>query len=138
MNNKVKVIAVLAFLILGGFGLVAFNSTSQDKGMKMGDTTAVHKQDSSSTNAEETNQISYKDFAVSPKLIRIKKGTTVTWTNQDSAKHDVTPDSESEDFKASELFAKGMKHSVTFNKVGTFKYHCSPHPYMKGTVEVVE
>ena len=37
-----------------------------------------------------------------------------------------------------ELLAKVESYSWTFNTVGTYTYHCSPHPYMKGIVEVVE
>jgi len=93
---------------------------------------------SPSTEMTDTNMVTYKNFKVAQPMIRIKKGTTVTWTNEDNAKHDVTPTNATEEFKASELFGKGETHSVTFNTVGTFEYICSPHPYMKGTVEVVE
>ncbi len=93
---------------------------------------------STSSESSETNMVTYQDFKVKQPMIRVKKGTTVTWTNEDNAKHDVTPTTETEEFKASELFGKGETHSVTFNTVGTYTYFCSPHPYMKGTVEVVE
>ncbi len=93
---------------------------------------------SPSSETGETNMVTYKDFDVVQPKIRVKKGTTVTWTNEDNAKHDVTPTSETEEFKASELFGKGETYSVTFNTVGTYTYFCSPHPYMKGTVEVIE
>ena len=84
------------------------------------------------------DQVTYKGFAIVQKTLKVKKGTTVTWTNQDSAKHDVSPDVETADFKASELFGKGETYKVTFNTVGTYAYKCSPHPYMKGTIEVTE
>lgn len=82
--------------------------------------------------------VTYKNFAVVQKTIKVKKGTTVTWTNEDNAKHDVTPETETAEFKATELFGKGESKSITFNTVGKFNYICSPHPYMKGTVEVTE
>lgn len=97
-----------------------------------------NKPQQSSKNAVETNLVSYEDFRVMPQTIRVKKGTTVTWVNRDTAKHDVTPERESEEFEASELFGKSEMHSVTFDTVGIYNYYCSPHPYMKGTVEVVE
>ncbi len=77
-------------------------------------------------------------FAFSQKAIKVKKGTKVTWTNKDSAKHDISPDMESPGFKASELLAKGENYSFTFDTAGKYAYHCSPHPYMKASVEVVE
>lgn len=97
----------------------------------------------SSTNQTSNEQVApntviISDFAFTPAKITIKKGTKITWTNQDSAKHDITPDSPSEDFKASKLLAKGESYSFTFNKAGNYKYHCSPHPYMKANIEVTE
>lgn len=135
MNNTLKVIIVLAVLALGGFGVIALRG-STNKSMEMPDST--QQLSGNDDQIVEINQVSYKDFAVSPKHIRVKKGTTVTWTNQDSAKHDVTPDNETDEFKASKLFGKGETYSLTFNSVGSFSYYCSPHPYMKGIVEVVE
>ena len=79
--------------------------------------------------------LTIKDYKYSPSPIRVKKGTTITWTNQDLAKHTVTVDSGKWE---SELLAQGASYSRTFDTVGTFAYHCSPHPYMKGVVEVVE
>ena len=85
-----------------------------------------------------TVAIDIKDFAFSKSAVKIKKGTKVVWTNQDSARHDVMPDTESAAFKGSELLAQGESYEFTFDTVGTYSYHCSPHPYMKASVEVVE
>lgn len=70
--------------------------------------------------------------------MNIKVGTTITWTNQDSARHDVAPDIESADFPASKLLAKGESYSHTFTKAGTYSYHCTPHPYMKASITVTD
>lgn len=87
---------------------------------------------------QESNMVEISNFAFSPSTMRVKKGTTVTWTNRDDAHHDITPTSGASDFKASELLSNGESYSFTFNMTGTYSYKCSPHPYMKGTVEVVE
>lgn len=84
------------------------------------------------------NTVQIRDFAFGPEKITIKKGTTITWTNHDDAHHDVFPTSGASDFTASKLLAKGESHSFTFNQVGTYTYKCSPHPYMKASVEVTE
>ncbi len=83
--------------------------------------------------AEQTSKVVIENFAYTPATITVKKGTTVTWTNQDDVKHDVASDSDA--FK-SELLSKGQSFSFTFNEVGSFKYHCTPHPNMIGTVIV--
>lgn len=79
--------------------------------------------------------VTIKGYAFAPAPLRVKKGTTVTWTNEDSVSHTVTFDVGS---VSSDLLATGGTYSYTFNDVGTFAYHCRPHPYMKGSVEVVE
>lgn len=87
---------------------------------------------------KETNMVKISNFEFLPSKIKVKKGTTVTWTNEDTIRHDVKPDRETEEFKASELLGKGESYAVTFNTAGIYNYFCSPHSYMKGTVEVVE
>lgn len=103
------------------------------------------------TNQTEVS-IDIKDFKYSKANIKIKKDTKVTWTNQDTVKHNVmkehdnddaahdppTKDEVKPDVLAGQLLAKGETYSFTFNEVGDNPYHCSPHPYMKGSVTVVE
>jgi len=147
MNKKIIIPALIITAALVGFAAMSVArmesnqesttpatsmSDMNDKNMAKSDETAP------AAPAETANQVTYKGFAVAPKTLKVKKGTTVTWTNQDAAEHDVTPDVETAEFKASELFGKGETHSVTFNTVGTYSYFCSPHPYMKGIIEVTE
>ena len=140
MDNKLKTGIVIAVVVLLGIGAVSLknNSTSKDTMQMSAKDSSVNKTSNAPAKAESTNQVTYKGFAVVQKTITVKKGMTVTWTNKDSAKHDVTPDKDTEEFKASELFGKGETYTHTFNTVGTYAYHCSPHPYMKGTIEVTE
>ena len=76
-----------------------------------------------------------QNFSFQPPKLTVKKGTTVTWTNKDSVGHTVTGDNGG---PASALISQGQSYSFTFDTVGTFAYHCQPHPMMKGTVEVTE
>ena len=87
-----------------------------------------------SNSAVADNSVVMKDFTFSPVLLTVKKGTTVTWTNQDSAPHTVTSDSGSE--LSSEKLSNGQSYSHTFNGAGTFEYHCGVHPTMKAKVVV--
>lgn len=140
MEDKFKTLIVVGVIVVLGVGAVAFKNSNKPKDTMNMDTKTEQKSQPAkmAAGAETTNQVTYKGFAVVQKAIKVKKGTMVTWTNEDSAKHDVTPDKESADFKASELFGKGETYSMTFNTVGTYAYHCSPHPYMKGVIEVTE
>lgn len=129
-------------LISGSDDKQSSNSSSQSdsadmSNMDMQDTTE-QSQVPSTTNQSTASTVEIKDYSYAPGTITVKKGTTVTWTNQDAVRHDVTPDTATDEFKKSELLSKGESFSVTFNTTGTFSYYCSPHPYMKGTVTVTE
>lgn len=136
MNKKILVV-IGAVVALGGVYYMTMDKSTTDMTHGSNQQKSTN-QEGSTDKVIETNEVEYKDFEVAPSHIRIKKGTTVTWTNQDAAKHDVTPDKEYDGFNGSDLFGKGESFSYKFDKIGTYSYHCSPHPYMKGTVEVVE
>lgn len=80
-----------------------------------------------------TNTVEIKGFAFNPDTITIAKGTTVTWTNMDSAQHTVTGIGND---ISSEILSQGQTYSFTFNEAGTFEYQCHIHPGMKGKVIV--
>lgn len=141
MSSRLITLTVVAVIGLVGFGAIVLKNNDKSTSTKTDTATTStnnNQNTAQSSSDAQTNMITYKGFAVVQKAIKVKKGTTVTWTNQDSAKHDVTPANETEEFKASGLFGKGETYSVTFNTVGTYSYYCSPHPYMKGSVEVIE
>ena len=77
--------------------------------------------------------VSIANFAFAPASVTVAAGTTVTWTNADNTEHTVTADDGS--FKSDKL-GTGAAFSQTFTKAGTFAYHCSIHPSMKGTITV--
>jgi plastocyanin len=77
--------------------------------------------------------VTIKGFAFDPAQLEVPVGTTVTWTNQDSASHTVTADDGS--FDSGQL-AQGATFSQTFAKAGTYTYHCANHPNMTATVVV--
>ena len=79
-------------------------------------------------------QVRLEDFAFSPANIVVDVGTTVTWTNEDNARHTVTSDDGDE--LDSALFGRGETYSHTFDTPGEYAYHCEPHPNMRGLVTV--
>ncbi len=60
----------------------------------------------------------------------------MTWTNEDSADHDVTADDGS--FKSGDPggISSGQTFEHTFDEAGDFKYVCTVHPGMEGEVVV--
>ena len=90
--------------------------------------------------SSKTVEVNISEFAFAPTVIKIKIGDTVKWTNNDEAPHKVAsnPHPSHTDLPGlvSEGLFKGESYSFTFNKAGTFGYHCHFHPAMIGTVIV--
>jgi len=84
------------------------------------------------------------DRAYQPNYLKIKKGTTVTWTNEDNVMHTVTSGTSDGSIRNpdgifdSRSIRKGKTFSYTFNEVGEFPYYCTPHPWAQGTIVVEE
>jgi plastocyanin len=60
-------------------------------------------------------------------------GTTVLWINRDPVTQDVVSDSGL--FNSGNL-SNGDSYNYTFNQTGSFTYHSSTHPSLKGTIVV--
>jgi nitrite reductase (NO-forming) len=109
------------------------------------------QQPSPSASSINTNKVSIVhgaatlgDKAFSPNLIRIKVGSTVTWTNNDNNLHTVTsgiPNTPN----AGQIFDSGLTalimptktYSHKFTNTGEFSYFCRVHPTMVGKIVVV-
>ena len=72
------------------------------------------------------------NFTFGPQELKIKAGTTVTWTNEDDIPHTVVS---LNNFRSKALDSED-KYSFTFTTPGTYKYFCSLHPHMTGTIVV--
>ncbi|HUQ40738.1 MAG TPA: plastocyanin/azurin family copper-binding protein [Acidimicrobiales bacterium] len=71
-----------------------------------------------------------KDIKFSPGTVEVKAGAEVRWLWQEKIPHNVT----FEGFKSDTKDNGEFRH--TFDKAGSFKYSCTVHPGMNGTVEV--
>jgi plastocyanin len=78
-------------------------------------------------------QVKINNFTFNPPQLTVKTGTTVTWTNEDDIPHTVTSDAQK--FKSKALDTND-KFSFTFGTPGTYKYFCSLHPHMTGSITV--
>ena len=69
-----------------------------------------------------------------PDEILINKGETITWINEEEIPHTITS-------KGKILFDSLLKQNedftYQFNKVGTFEFECTLHPWMHGTINVI-
>lgn len=78
--------------------------------------------------------VTIKNYAFAPQSLRVKVGTRVTWTNRDSTAHTATADQGSVD---TGTINSGQSKTITFNRTGTFAYHCAFHAFMTGRINVV-
>lgn len=77
-----------------------------------------------------------KNMMFTPPQISVSKGAKVTWTNNDSTAHTVIDDLSNVGGPASGTIEPGSTYSFTFTKAGSYQYHCSIHPSMRGTIVV--
>ena len=81
------------------------------------------------------NVILIKHFMFTPMDLTIPAGTVVTWDNEDGEPHTVV--SLTGNFRSDALDEKDH-FSHQFTEPGTYKYICSIHPKMVGTIRVLE
>lgn len=123
--------AVILVLVVIGLG-IALSSHSSMGGMASAPSAA------NLSAAVATNNVTIQGYAYTPKVIKVKLGTQVTWTNKDSVSHSVTTSSPSTGGPMSPLFSQNQTYSFTFKKAGTFQIYCQIHPYMLSTVIVTQ
>jgi plastocyanin len=83
--------------------------------------------------ADASNTVVMKNFDFAPMAMTVNAGTTVTWRNMDEEPHTVV--SADGLFRSAALDSKET-FTFTFSKPGTYKYVCSIHPKMVGTITV--
>ena len=87
--------------------------------------------------------VTAKDNVFDGQFIQVRKGSTVTFSNDGRNRHNVIPD-QSDEFTAIETdqFDPGMTGQITFDETGEFKYYCSLHGTptkgMFGAIKVVD
>jgi plastocyanin len=79
-----------------------------------------------------TGSVAIDDFKFMPASLTVSQGARTTVANRDSTAHTMTADDGSS-FDTGDI-APGSSATVTVSKRGTFKYHCSIHPFMHGTL----
>jgi plastocyanin len=129
MKMKTKYWSMAIAVILSAILLAACSSYSSPPPSSSAPTT----QTSSAPASSNQSTVTISGFAFSPQTLTVSKGTTVTWTNNDSTTHTVTSDTGVWD---SGNLAPGKTFSNTFNQTGTFPYHCKIHTSMTAKIVV--
>lgn len=82
-----------------------------------------------------TFQVAMKGYAFAPASLSVPAGSTVTWTNYDTAPHDVKTTSGPLAIH-SPMLDKGESWSFTFTTAGAYGYVCTVHPDMTAGITV--
>lgn len=115
----VGAIAVLAVAVLAGLLLSSGSDGDEDATPTVLNDLAV--------------TIEIRDFRFEPPNVSVPVGATVTWVNRDEAPHDA----EARDGTwGTSVLQRGEEHATTFDEPGTWKYHCTIHPYMTASITV--
>lgn len=80
-----------------------------------------------------TSTVQIKRTAFAPASVTINQDDSVTWTNTDTINHQVVANNGS---FASPILGPGKSWTRNFARGGTYRYHDSLHPTLKGTVVV--
>jgi plastocyanin len=81
-----------------------------------------------------SSAITIDNFKFSPATLQAKNGAGVKVTNDDSTAHTVTAD-DGHSFDSGNVDSGGSK-TITAPAAGTYSYHCTIHPFMKGKLVV--
>jgi plastocyanin len=85
--------------------------------------------------AAMANEVVINNFSFGPAMLTVAAGTKVMWTNDDADPHTVTSETDPKMFRSPPLDT-GESFAFTFDKPGTYRYFCSLHPHMRGTIVV--
>jgi plastocyanin len=130
--NRHPLVAATVLLVVG---VIAGCSNSSGSSGSSAATAAPASASASGGSAPAAggSTVEISNFTFAPATLTVPAGTAVTWKFDDSTQHTVTADDNS--FTSAAMGA-GQTYMHTFDTKGTLAYHCSIHPFMKGSVEV--
>ena len=80
--------------------------------------------------------VAIRNFAFHPDSLKVPIGATVTWVNcEDVGQEPHTTTSDNAVWDSPHL-SPGDRFSHTFPAGAVYPYHCTPHPFMTGKVDV--
>jgi plastocyanin len=141
MVARSRLPAALACLAIGGLALAGCGGGGQTGGAT--ETTSEAHTPTSSQVGPTTNpaitrgmvQVAMKDIKFIPADIKVKKGQTVIWSNEDGVAHTVTAQSGAS-FDSGAL-QPGVTYKWKAATAGTVHYYCTIHgPRQSGTITV--
>jgi len=129
MRRSLFALAAASMLVLAACGGGSSAAPSDTEPSTAGDPCA-------SSTAAGTVSASIIDFEFDPATVNAKVGDVISWTNDGAAPHTATVDGTPA--CTTPQLAPGASGGISFSAAGTYPFHCSVHPTMKGTIEISE
>jgi plastocyanin len=85
------------------------------------------------TEESKEDKVIIQNGAFIPGTLNVSLGTTVTWVNRNPDPQDIVSDAKIFD---SGTLLNGQSYNYTFNETGSYHYHSTIHPDIKGTIVV--
>jgi plastocyanin len=127
---------LLVVLVLVALSVAAFAAISRGTPESNTNTPAQNTNTNTDQPTAAAGAVTMANMMFTPPQITVQKGSTVTWTNNDSVAHTVTDDLSNVGGPDSGTIAAGGTYSFTFTKSGSYQYHCKLHTSMRGTIVV--
>jgi plastocyanin len=133
MMRKVLIILIVLFSVFMAIGCTSNTGNNTQTPETPAERPAVPVSNLTSENSTAVRivEVLIENYSFNPKSVTVYPEDTVRWTNMDSVNHTVTGST----FDSGQL-AKGDTFEYRFTEPGVYDYHCSIHPFMKGTVVV--
>jgi plastocyanin len=116
--------AIVVMIVVGFIG-IQFSTTSDGSGDESALPTSIN--DSQVT-------IDIQGYAYHPGNLSVPRGAKVTWLNDDNVVHTATEKGSAA--WDTQIIHNGESKTIEFDSPGTFRYYCTIHPYMVGTLTV--
>jgi plastocyanin len=89
------------------------------------------------TSSDKPFVVTMKSLSFEPKKLEVQPGALIVWANTSRTKHSATSDDDGTTFDSGLIAPGESSKAVSFDKEGTFTYHCRIHgKMMSGTVVV--
>ncbi|HEX6562129.1 MAG TPA: plastocyanin/azurin family copper-binding protein [Nitrososphaera sp.] len=150
MSNHAGGISIIAFVIAVGISMAYYQYmyVPAVNAKPILPAAVLHPAESLTVKITPGSSVQSNPKFFDPKDIRSALGTNnhIIWKNTDEVPHSITSDEGYKDkingsFNSIDtigLVPPGATYEFTFTAIGTYHYHCEPHPWMQGSVDVTE
>jgi Icc protein len=126
---------VPAEMLRSVLGISSVTNMNHDRSLAIVNATLPAAAVASAAATAQARTISIGNFTFSPANIEVPVGTKLTWANEDDVPHTIVSTDGSPVIKSPPLDTD-QKFTTVLEKPGTYRYFCSLHPHMTGTIIV--